>query len=769
MNRLFSLLRNHRFWLVFACIVIAFWSLPVVDISPPYAKIILDREGVLLSAQIAKDEQWRFPPTTDRHPKFEAALLRMEDKRFYEHIGIDFWAIGRALHLNWKHRRIKSGASTLTMQVVRIAQNNPPRRFSEKIWEMLLALRLEIARNKEEILLLYTHNAPFGGNIVGIEAASWRYFGRPPQDLSWAESAMLAVLPNNPALIHISRNRDALKRKRDILLHKLCDDGLFPKEDLSLFLLEPIPPQPKVLPQKVLHLLSSIPKDQWRVQTTLDNHLQNKVDTIVQAHAKEMAQNQIHNVAALMIDISSGDVLAYVGNTGDFHHANHGNHVDIVHAPRSTGSLLKPFLYYAMLSAGELLPNEIVPDIPMSIGGFSPKNYDKSFQGALGADIALARSRNIPAAWMLKQYGVNRWYSELKSWGMTTLHRKPDDYGLALILGGAEGTLWDLARMYHNLAWSVEEQQNGGILPSMHWNTIDAGKSPIAPMKGHISWLVVQALKKVHRPSQSRIIGNKEGNIAWKTGTSYGFRDAWSIGFTPQTLVAVWVGNADGEGRADLTGQKAAAPLFFDLLELRRTSDEFALPHKNIIVREICSASGLPASENCAHTILGKLPQEAEEHPPCHYCTQIYCNENCSLRMDSRCAQISAIHREKRFLLPPLMEAFYANQNIGYQKIPPWAPACSTLDNPLELVFPRDNAHIFVPIDLNGTKGRVVFEATHRQSNAVVHWHLDEQYITSTIDIHQVSITPEAGEHVLTIVDQDGNTLVRRFIVEEPH
>jgi penicillin-binding protein 1C len=741
--------------------------LPVLDISPPYAKILLDREGRLLSARIAADEQWRFPPTTNRHPKFETALLRMEDKRFYRHIGIDLFAIGRAIHLNWKHGRIKSGASTLTMQVIRISRKNPKRTIPEKLYEMLLAIRLEAVKSKEEILLMYTHNAPFGGNIVGLEAASWRYFGRPPDQLSWAESTMLAVLPNNPALIHVGRNRDILKEKRDRLLRKLCAEGHFSSIDLKLFLLEPIPPKPKALPQKVLHLLSQIPSHTWRVQTTLDRNLQGRVDAVVKRHGKQLSQNQIHNIAVLMIDIPTGEVLAYVGNTSQFLNSQHGNYVDIVRAPRSTGSLLKPLLYYSMLKEGELLPDEIVPDIPFNMGGFAPQNYDRGYQGALPASLALARSRNIPAAWMLKQYGVDRWYSELKSLGMSTLHRKPDDYGLALILGGAEGTLWDLASMYHNLAWSLEEQGEENTLPKIRWKDEAKTSSHLLPMDKNIVWFVVQALKKVFRPRSSSSLRHEEtGNIAWKTGTSYGFRDAWSIGFDPQTVVGVWVGNADSTGRAELTGHKAAAPILFDVLSLRNTDSPFQKPNEGIVEVELCPKSGLPRGPNCKNGVIKEIPTTSVDTSPCHYCRQFYCNKTCTMRMDSRCASVGALRQEHRFQLPPVMEYHYATKNIGYKKVPPWAPKCATLDNPMAIVFPRDQADIFLPVDLSGNKGRIVFEATHRERDMLIHWHLDDMYMGTTSDIHQLEVAPPKGVHVMTIVDQYGNRRAHRFNVE---
>ena len=349
---------------------------------------------------------------------------------------------------------------------------------------------------------------------------------------------------------------------------------------------------------------------------------------------------------------------------------------------------------------------------------------------------------------------------------MTTLYRKPDDYGLSLILGGAEGTLWDLARMYHLLAWSLEHQE-GELLPKIHWNRNQNAPSNISPLKQHVAWFVTQSLKKVHRPENGRIINRTLENIAWKTGTSYGFRDAWAIGFDPETIVAVWVGNADGEGRANLTGHKAAAPILFDLLRLRKSERNFRFPSEGIISRELCPQSGLPRSSSCPHGEHRNLPKEAEEYTPCTYCTNFYCNQGCTLRMDSRCANVNELQQKKRFQLPPIMEYYYAKTHIGYSKIPPWSPQCTTLDQPLKIVFPRNNAEIFIPVDLSGQRGKVVFEATHRQKDILIHWHLDELYLGSTQDIHQMSVSPAKGKHKMTIIDENGNRQTHQFYVED--
>jgi penicillin-binding protein 1C len=560
-----SRLLRRRVGLLLAALVAvaAFLAVPVTTPEAPVGTLLLDGRGRMLDARIAADEQWRFPPASDAPPeRFAVALVTAEDARFRWHPGVDPVAVVRAIGSNLTAGEVVSGASPLTMQVVRISRGNPPRTFGEKAREAVLALRLEAAHDKDAILSMYAHHAPFGGNTVGVEAAAWRYFGRPAGELSWAEAATLAVLPNSPGLIHPGRNRGALRAKRDRLLETLSADGHLDAASLALAKLEPLPGRPRPLPGLASHLLQRAGRAGQHV-TTLDVGLQARVRDVATRHQHRLAANHVHGLAVLVADVPTGEVRAYVGNAPVPGAAEHGHYVDVVRAPRSTGSTLKPFLYASMLEAGELLPDELVPDIPVRFGSFAPKNFDLGYQGALPASQALARSRNVPTVWMLRDHGVPRFYGSLQRWGMTTLHRPADDYGLSLVLGGAEGTLWDFVVMYRHLGLSAQ----GEVGDVLHWRPSDRAPSGATPIEAGAAWSTLEALLEVTRPglqgSWRDLAGGRK--IAWKTGTSVGFRDGWAIGVTPQTVVGVWVGNADGEGRPELTGFQAASPLLFDL------------------------------------------------------------------------------------------------------------------------------------------------------------------------------------------------------------
>ncbi|MFQ3548063.1 MAG: penicillin-binding protein 1C, partial [Termitinemataceae bacterium] len=546
-------------------------ALPDPLFMVPYSPVLYDRQGDLLGAQIAPDGQWRLPLATQVPTKFATALRIVEDRRFYVHPGVDPLALVRAAFLNMSQGRVVSGGSTLTMQTVRLFRGNRNRTLTEKLVEMVLAFRLECSYSKQEILALYSAHAPFGGNVVGLEAASWRWFGHPSRDLSWAEAATLAVLPNNPGLVHPGANRNLLQEKRDALLKRLYELGVLDQETYYLALQEPLPGPPNNLPRSAPHLLAraAATAGAVRITTTLDGNLQRRATAILERYVEQFSRNGVMNGACIMLDTRTSEVLAYVGNVfASEEPVRYGRSVDIISAPRSSGSLLKPFLYAAMLDSGDLLPTEIVSDIPTRIGSYNPENFAKSYLGAIPADQALARSLNIPAVRELRMYGVDRFARLLRQLGFSTLFRPGEEYGLPLILGGAEVTLWDAAGVYAGLARRALRNDSEAAFFSPQYKktmTMDAGIGQ-SPLSRGAAWLTLEALSMVNRPGEDGAwqLFSRSRKVAWKTGTSFGFRDAWSIGTTPEYTVGVWIGNASGEGRAELQGSLTAAPVMWE-------------------------------------------------------------------------------------------------------------------------------------------------------------------------------------------------------------
>ena len=403
-----------------------------------YSTVVEDRNGELLGARIAGDGQWRFPPS-DRIPdKFRTALIEFEDRWFAFHPGVNPVAIIRAAAGNLKAGKVTSGGSTITMQVIRMSRGKE-RNLKQKLIEAILATRLELRCSKEEILGLYASHAPFGGNVVGLEAASWRYFGRPPEELSWGEAATLAVLPNSPADIHPGKNRSKLLAKRNALLGTLFERGHIDSLDLELACGEPLPLEPVQLPQEARHLTEYMWKTSpgKRVRTDIDIHFQKQVQAVADRWNEDFSARGIEDLAAVVMDVRTGEILAYVGNSSP-DRSRPGSEVDILRAPRSTGSILKPILYCSMLQEGEILPNTLLPDVPVNLNGFSPQNFNRQFAGAVPASEALSRSLNVPSVHMLRRFGVPKFLDILRKCGMSTLPRSASHYGLSLILGGEE-------------------------------------------------------------------------------------------------------------------------------------------------------------------------------------------------------------------------------------------------------------------------------------------------------------------------------------------
>ena len=756
--------------------------IPFTSFDAGYSTVLLDKNNELLSACIASDGQWRFPPTDNIPQKYEQALLTYEDKRFYHHIGLDPLAIGRALVSNIKSGKVISGASTITMQVIRLSRPGRPRTIFEKMLEALLAVHLELRFSKKEILSFYASHAPFGGNVVGLEAASWRYFGCDPGRLTWAESAMLAVLPNSPALIHPGRNRQKLLQKRNLLLTKMYKKGFFDSLTCDLAIAENLPPKPHAMPMHAPHLLARIKNESGndkisRYVTTIDKNLQIKVNQIIKRHHNINSSNNIQNAAALIIDVHTGNVHAYLGNLNNFKAADNGNYVDIITAPRSTGSILKPILYAGMLQSGEILPEQLVPDIPTRMGGFAPQNYSRKYQGAVPAWQALARSLNVPAVRMLQKYGLGRFYHLLQNLGVTTLFRKADDYGLSLILGGAEGSLWDITSIYAQMAFQV--QAGYGInkgdkfkLDYLNDNTDeDINNSLTYPLDAGTIWLVFEAMLEVTRPGSENQWRNftSSRKIAWKTGTSYGHRDAWAIGITPRYAIGVWAGNADGEGRPGLTGLKVAAPILFDIFNILDKSHWFVTPEMDLEEVVICARSGYRKGVNCTNfkTILNTRSNNTKV---CPYCTIVHVDKNMQWQVSGNCENIENILNISWFVLPPAIEWYYMQHHSDYRPLPPFRAGCFEERNlPLALIYPQNNSKIFVPVEIDGEIGRTVFKATHRDPAMKLYWHLDSEFIGDTEDIHQIAVAPQPGAHLLTVVDEAGNYLEREFEIIGRH
>ena len=784
MNKTSKALLFSDLFCVFVLLIFLF-VLPSKLFTSPTSFVIEANNGNLLSAAIAKDGQWRFPVADSVPVKFKDCIIAFEDKRFYSHVGVDFLAMSRAMRQNFKARSVVSGGSTLTMQVIRLSRKQD-RTIWQKILEVILALRLEIKYSKEEIIGLYAANAPFGSNVVGLEAASWRYYGRDAKTLSWGEMATLAVLPNSPSLVHPGKNATRLIKKRNDLLDKLVKLNFIDQSTANLAKLEPVPGKPLPLPQNAPHLLNrfkaeraSLKISSTRIKSTLNEDIQLKINSILKRYNNRYRANDINNIAALVLDARTGKVVSYVGNIYQPENVDLQSHVDMIKAPRSPGSTLKPLLYASMLNDGFILPHTLVADIPTQIAGYSPQNYDLGYDGAISADRALSRSLNIPAVKMLQQYKYERFYDKLKKIGIGTLNQPADHYGLSLILGGSEVTMWDLADTYMGMVRTLNHFNTYKGLynpddykPAIYFSTDEKqnNEEERNSFLDHGSiWATFNAMEEVMRPGDEGLWEqfSSSQRVAWKTGTSFGFRDAWAVGLTPDYVVCVWVGNADGEGRPGLVGIEAAAPVLFDVFRLLPNGKWFNTPITKLKKLKVCKQSGYKAGEYCTDLIDELVPTAGDKTAVCPYHKLIHLDHTGAYRVTDQCESVTNMQHKNWFILPPAMEYYYKIKNSDYKSLPPYMAGCDNNggNNVMELIYPKNGAIVYIPLELDGTRGKIVLNAAHRNQHSKIYWHIDNEYVAATSNYHQLAVNPNPGKHTLTLVDENGERLVQTFTV----
>lgn len=782
MHKLSRFLRVHKKAVALLVLLIAYYfCLPNTLFKDPTATVITSQNNELLAAQIASDGQWRFPHNDSIPEKFKVCITQFEDAYFYDHPGFNPISIYKSLRENLSSGKVKRGGSTLTQQVIRLSRKGRARTYIEKIKELILATRLELRASKEHILSYYSSNAPFGGNVVGLDAASWRYFNRDAHQLSWAESATLAVLPNAPSLIYPGKNQNRLLEKRNLLLQKLLKNHMIDSLTYHLSIAENLPQKPYAIPRIAPHLLQKVSTTHRgeRTKTTIDLKLQERINDLVKHHYNSLKQNEIYNASVLVLDVHTRQVLAYIGNTPT--DKAHQKDVDIIDKPRSTGSILKPFLYTAMLDAGDLLPHTLVTDIPSQFGSYNPENFDKTYDGVVPASHALSRSLNVPAVRMLQDFGLDRFYQYLKKLQLKDLKYNANHYGLSLILGGGESNLWDLCKSYASLSSTLnhfsetsgEYYINEFIEPTYFANeTIDFGeKSTEKTLFNAASiYLTYDSLKTVNRPQSE---GNWEffddaKQIAWKTGTSFGFRDAWAIGTTKDYVVGVWVGNADGEGRPGLVGVQTAAPILFEVFNILPNSDWFATPFDDMRKITICSKSGHRASKNCDITHLDFVQNTGLKTKPCPYHIIAHLDITETYQINASCENTNSIKHIPWFILPPLKAHYYKTKNPLYKALPKYRLDCIGENIvSMEFIYPKKNTTIFLPKDFNGKTNALILKIAHSKPDSNIYWYLGNKYIGTTKNIHELDIVPNTGKYIITAIDEFGNEIQQPISISE--
>ncbi len=764
-SKILNFIKNSIIVIFLIFIIYLIIPLPQPLFKTDYSQIVTDRNNNPLRIFLNKDEQWCFPPeyvNKEIPDKLKKALIYYEDEYFKWHPGVNPVSLFRALRQNIKSNKIISGASTITMQIARLLNRNE-RTIFNKIKEIFLAIKIELYYSKDEILKLYLEHAPFGSNIIGYLAASYKYFEKIPQNLSWSEAAAIAVLPNAPGLIVPSSTNQLLKQKRDRLLKKLYKKNVISKSTYHLAIKEPI--IKNIYPFEVVaghfaRKVSNENKSKKIIKTTIDIELQRKVEFIVKQYSYVLQNQGIQNCSAIILDTKTGEIKSYIGSQDYFDRKNNGM-VDGVIAPRSSASILKPFLYALSIDEGIIIPQTLLRDIPSYFGSFVPQNADMKFNGVVRAKEALVRSLNIPAIRLLNTYGIYKFYSFLKRAGITTLFRSADGYSLPLIIGGAEVNLFDVTKLYRGLAnkgfFNNSEHliKNYTIKIKAKENLISSGSC----------YLTLNMLKDVNRPGLENYWKQFQNQhpIAWKTGTSYGSKDAWAVGVSPEWTIGVWCGNFTGEPNTNLSGVASAGPLMFEIFNNLPKSTDARWFEKNdgyFTNIKICKITGFLAGKYCNETEQVDVPYNMFPLRLCEFHKNLFIDEKTGYSVCSNCWKEN--YKEKQLLIFPSEVNYYLRERGKFvEQIPEHNPNCTRKhsSSPLKIMYPQDSTKLWLPYDFGGNIQKLVVKISynHKTENENIFWYLDDIYLGITKSKHEKELELKTGRHTLSVLDHNGN------------
>lgn len=723
------------------------------NIEKKYSTSILDANGKLMDVFLTSDEQWHLKVEGDVSENLKEAVLTYEDKNFNTHHGVDLLAIVRAFKNNFIGRK-RSGASTITMQVAKLSAPKK-RTYINKFIEIIQALKIETKLDKDTILKLYLNNAPYGGNIVGYGTAARMYFRKEPQNLSWSECALLAVLPNSPGSMNVEKNHERLISKRNNLLDKLYEKGKLTEQQLSLAKAEPLPdnryPFERVAPHLARRLFNT-EKDKV-IKTTIDYDLQKRMQEIVKSYVGYTHSEGITNAAMLIVENKTRNVKAYIGSQ-DFMDMENEGQVDGVIAKRSPGSILKPFLYALSIDEGMIAPESLVQDVPMFFANFSPQNANKKYTGMVEARQALISSLNIPFVHLLDQYGEYKFYYFLKDM-LGFDENAPEKYGLSLILGTKEFSVEEIAMLYSGLA-------NYGSLTSLNYlakkDSNNNGRSKTMFSKG-ASYLTLDTLKELVRPGLNNLYRWKDP-ISWKTGTSYGKRDAWACGMTPDYTVIVWVGNFSGKSNENLSGVISGGRLLFNVFEeLENSNKRFEEPYYELENIKVDKITGYRIDIDGIETKTIKFPIKAKPLKISPFYKKIYVDDN-DVEIDSRSPDFANSHEKVIMNYPLEVVNYFIRENRDVSEI----YHTNSKEKSLKILYPTPNLKILLPKDLDKEQKLIVKIANLK--NQDIYWYLDKEFIGIDKSFEK-EIELGIGEHTLTIMAEDGEVVKTKFSIEK--
>lgn len=719
-----------------------------------YGTIIYSDKGEIIHAYLSYDEKWRFKAELDEiTPDLKKAIIFKEDRFFYYHPGVNILAIVRALYNNLRFGKRTSGASTITMQVARLLEPKA-RTYGNKLIEIFRAFQLEWKYSKSEIIQLYLNLVPYGGNIEGVKAASLLYFQKVPKQLSLAEVSTLAIIPNRPTSLKPDRNSETLFKARNKWLAKFREKEVFSEEAIQDALEEPVEMKRISPPKLAPHFSRRLKKEHENIpniHSTLDIAIQNTLEKLSKSHVQSLGRFQIYNAAVMVIDNKNGSVLAYVGSS-DFYDSRDAGQVDGIQAIRSPGSTLKPLLYGLAFDQGLLTPSQRVLDVPSYFGNYSPENYDSQYHGKVSVSYALSNSLNIPAVRVLDKLGTGLFIDQLIKTDFAQINHDKNHLGLSMVLGGCGVSLEELTNLYSSFA-------RDGSYRKPVWLKGDSSSTEFQVLSPGANYMMADILTKATRPDlpQSWQKSKNLPKVAWKTGTSYGRRDAWSIGFNPYFTVGVWVGNFSGRGVPELNGSDMAAPLLFRIFNSLRKPEHkqwFTEPH-SLEYRKVCSESGHLPGAACQNLEWDFSLPGRSSTKVCDHMHWKYISSDSSISYCMHCLPDSG-HIMGLFpnYKPEYLQYLIAEQR-GYIKTPAHNPDC---ERPFEQEAPVINSPISdLEYLLHPEDSKQLKLACQTAPDVhTVYWYINDRFLRESKAEEEIFIQPPEGRLKISCSDDKG-------------
>ncbi len=753
----------------------------------PFAPIVSARDGTVLHAFLADDDKWRMKTElSEISPTLRSALLQKEDKWFYWHFGVNPFAIVRAAVNNLRYQKTTSGASTLTMQVARMLENRytaqkegnrkRPTQRERTVWnkvvEVFRALQLEITHSKSEILQLYLNLAPYGGNIEGVKAASLLYFGTLPEKLSLAQATTLAIIPNRPTTLKLDENNAVIRRERDKWLERFRAEGVFLSTQIDDALREPTDIQrhdaPTTIAPHFAYRMKRLFPLESTISTTLDLREQQSVQTLTQNVVRRLKIYGISNAAVLVVNNATREVEAYLGSP-DYADKAASGEVDGVRAVRSPGSALKPLAYTLAMDKGLITPKTVLTDVPTNFDGYTPENFDRTYRGFVPAEKALINSLNIPAVKLVRSLGVAAFTEALTNAGFEQIRKDGKKLGLSVVLGGCGVRLEEMAGLYCAFAnygeWKplvfkrtykvgMTNDENRGA------NSKTPGMRLVSPSA---AFMLGEILTQLTRPDVPRNFGSTRHlpKVAWKTGTSYGRRDAWSIGYNKRYTVAVWVGNFSGVGAPELVGADIATPLLFDIfnaIDYNSPNDWFQ-PPPELDFRLVCSESGLPPNDFCQNQVSEYYLPRISSNAKCQHLKEVAVSADERMSYCTDCLPTTGYKKKLYPNLPPEMLALYTAQNQAFERIPEHNPACSRAvgGTAPTITSLTDGKEYLIEKNKNGKAASELLLTCHAANDVrTVYWFLNDKFLRSASPEERIFFKPERGQVKISCSDDKG-------------